>query len=46
MLDMTQPEACNWLKTQLDELQVLGVDGFKFDAGDSIYYPEGVAVSG
>lgn len=46
VLDMTQPEACNWLKTQLDELQVLGVDGFKFDAGDSIYYPEGVAVSG
>lgn len=34
------------LKLQLDALQALGVDGFKFDAGDSIYYPTDSAVSG
>ena len=26
------------MKEQLDALQKLGIDGFKFDAGDSIYY--------
>lgn len=46
VLDMTLPAACAWLKGQLDALQELGVDGFKFDAGDSIYYPAGGAVSG
>lgn len=39
ILDMTQPRARAWLKAQLDALQALGVDGFKFDGGDSIYYP-------
>ena len=39
VLDMTKPAARRWLKQQLDELQALGVDGFKFDAGDSVYYP-------
>lgn len=39
VLDMTKPRACAWLRQQLDALQALGVDGFKFDAGDSIYYP-------
>ena len=33
VLDMTQPAACSWLKRQLDGLQAMGVDGFKFDAG-------------
>ena len=39
LLDMTKPAARRWLKQQLDDLQALGVDGFKFDAGDSVYYP-------
>ena len=40
-MDLTNPEALQWLKAQLDDLQELGIDGFKFDAGDSIYYTEG-----
>lgn len=40
-LDLTNPEALQWLKNQLDELQKLGVDGFKFDAGDAYYYTAG-----
>ena len=39
VLDMTKPAAVMWLKDQLDQLMELGVSGFKFDAGDSIYYP-------
>lgn len=46
VLDMTKEAACDWLKKQLDDLQAMGVDGFKFDAGDSIYYPEEGIVSG
>lgn len=38
VLDFSNPETSIWLGAQLDELQKLGVDGFKFDAGDSIYY--------
>lgn len=38
VLDMSNPEAKAWLKKQLDALLKLGVNGFKFDAGDSIYY--------
>lgn len=40
VLDMTNPRAVAWLKSQLDDLQEMGIDGFKFDAGDSIYYRE------
>ena len=40
VLDMTNPATVLWLKEQLSELQSLGVDGFKFDAGDSIYFQE------
>lgn len=40
VLDFTNPKAEQWLKNQLDELINLGVDGFKFDAGDSFYYKE------
>ena len=43
---MTQPAACSWLKRQLDGLQAMGVDGFKFDAGDSVYYPADSVVTG
>lgn len=40
VLDMSNPQACEWLKKQLDDLMRMGVDGFKFDAGDSLYYRE------
>lgn len=39
VLDMTQEAARRWLRQQLDQLQALGVEGFKFDAGDLAYYP-------
>lgn len=38
VLDMSNPEAVAWMKEQLDCLIKAGIDGFKFDAGDSIYY--------
>lgn len=38
VLDFTNPEAETWLKSQLTELEKIGVDGFKFDAGDSFFY--------
>ncbi len=35
MLDLTHPEALDWLHAELDALTAeTGVDGFKFDAGD------------
>lgn len=38
-LDLTNPGAVNWLKDKLNFLQAeYGVDGFKFDAGDAVYY--------
>lgn len=41
VLDMTSPFAWNWLKNQLDSLvERYGIDGFKFDAGDCIYYSD------
>ena len=40
-LDFTNPAAVDWFQTQLDRIQKdYGVDGFKFDAGDPVYYPE------
>lgn len=40
VLDFTNPIAIKWFKQQLDNLQnTYGVDGFKFDAGDSYFYP-------
>jgi len=39
-LDFTNPQAVNWLNAQLDNLvNKYGVDGFKLDAGDMVYYP-------
>lgn len=38
VLDMSNPQAREWLRLQLSKLQSIGIDGFKFDAGDSIYY--------
>ena len=40
VLDMSNPNAAKWLKEQLDELTAIGIDGFKFDAGDSFFYEE------
>lgn len=39
-LDLTNEKALQWLKNKLDALMELGVDGFKFDAGESYYYRE------
>ena len=42
LLDFTNPAAAGWYKSQLNRLtREIGVDGFKFDAGDFQYY-EGV----
>lgn len=41
VLDLQKPAAAAWLREQLRALEALGVDGFKFDAGDSVYYPAG-----
>ncbi|HJC64766.1 MAG TPA: glycoside hydrolase family 31 protein [Candidatus Blautia merdavium] len=40
VLDLSNPEAGKWLKSQFDQLTAMGVDGFKFDGGDSVYYRE------
>jgi alpha-glucosidase len=40
LLDFTNPSAVRWFNAQLDNLvKEYGVDGFKFDAGDTKYYP-------
>jgi len=39
LLDFSSPDACAWFCSRLDYLQsAYGVDGFKFDAGDSSFY--------
>jgi alpha-glucosidase len=44
VLDLSNPIAEMWLKSQLDFLQEeYGVDGFKFDAGDARYYSKGLS---
>ncbi len=41
LLDMSSADATDWLKTQLDLLKnEYGIDGFKFDGGDSSYYKD------
>jgi alpha-glucosidase (family GH31 glycosyl hydrolase) len=40
VLDLSNQYAQEWLSEQLKELQSIGVDGFKFDGGDSVYYKE------
>lgn len=38
-LDLTKPQATDWLRAQLKNLQAqYGIDGFKFDAVDSDFY--------
>ena len=44
LLDFTNPEAVDWFCSRLDFLHSnYGVDGFKFDAGDSSFYQGAVA---
>ena len=39
LLDGTNPFAYEWLESTLNSLMIeYGIDGFKFDAGDSMYY--------
>ncbi|MBQ4268907.1 MAG: glycoside hydrolase [Clostridia bacterium] len=38
LLDITNPEAVQWLEERNEKLLALGVDGFKLDAGDVEYY--------
>lgn len=38
LLDMTNPESVAWWEEQNAALLEMGIDGFKFDAGDEIYY--------
>lgn len=37
-LDLRKEAALDYLRSKLADLQALGVDGFKFDGGDSMYY--------
>ncbi len=41
VLDMSNPEAAQWLKGELQKLMdEYGIDGFKLDAGDAMFYEE------
>ena len=43
LLDFTNPGAMQWFRGKLSYLQTeYGVDGFKLDAGDAEYYPDGI----
>lgn len=40
LIDLTNPKAYEWFKEKLKSLQeTYGFDGFKFDAGDAIFFP-------
>jgi alpha-glucosidase (family GH31 glycosyl hydrolase) len=39
-LDLLKPDAVMWLERRLGALRELGVDGFKFDGGDSSFYAQ------
>lgn len=46
VLDMSSSAAVKWIKNVLDRLvEEYGVSGFKLDAGDAMYYPQGGNVS-
>ncbi len=41
VLDLTNPEASAWMQGEMNKLMELyGVDGFKFDAGDAYFYDD------
>ena len=41
LLDVTNPDSLAWFKERLDKLrQETGLDGYKFDAGEAIFFPE------
>lgn len=40
VLDMSNPGACAWLSEMLQSLMKMGIDGFKFDAGDTWFYKD------
>lgn len=46
VLDMSNENAREWLDGQLRELVKEGIDGFKFDGGDSLYYREDNVTAG
>lgn len=37
-MDLRHEQAVDWLRGQLAALMDMGIDGFKFDGGDSLYY--------
>jgi len=46
MLDLSNPRTFAWMQAELDHLvNECGVDGFKFDGGDAIFYPKSSVVS-
>lgn len=46
VLDLSNEDAAEWLELQLARLMKAGVDGFKFDGGDSICYTEDMVTIG
>lgn len=38
VLDFSNPKTHEWMDDKLEKLMELGVEGFKFDGGDSLYY--------
>ncbi|XP_014212856.1 myogenesis-regulating glycosidase-like [Copidosoma floridanum] len=40
-IDFTNPKAVEWWVGRLKKLQALGIDSFKFDAGETSWLPEG-----
>ncbi len=40
VLDMTNPETVAWLEGRLQALCDMGIDGYKLDGGDAVYYTE------
>ena len=46
ILDLSNPIAIEWLNEKNDKLLKMGIDGFKFDAGDFFYYKNDDVVFG
>ena len=39
-LDLLHPAAVAWIEQRMSDLSALGVDGFKFDGGDRLFYAQ------